>query len=421
MTSSSRRPERTSRRCALVLAALGVLASTASAVRAADSACQYLTRTISGQPGPALLLASYPAAEPGPLRQVAFLYDNAAAAIALVGCGQSAQAQRIGDALLLALEHDRYWHDGRLRNGYAAGPVDGSSLRLAGWWDASNQRWLEDNYQAGSDSGNLAWAMLALLTLDGDSRPRRRPDQAGRYTQGALRIAQWLEKQRDSRGQGGFTGGSFGPESAPQRLLWKSTEHNVDLAAAFSRLALASAEPHWQRPARAAAHFVEAMWYPQRGAFAAGTSADGVTRNPLLALDAQVWPLLALPGAALRYAEVLSLALPRIAAASGGYAYSEAGGGTWTEGTAQVLLLRRRLQLGAPEGRCEAAIEAARAPDGGYYATTVAALPTGFMLDTAPGQPRVYQHLEHLGAAAWVALAEQGFDPFTAARSLPPH
>jgi hypothetical protein len=66
-----------------------------------------------------------------------------------------------------------------------------------------------------------------------------------------------------------------------------------------------------------------------------------------------------------------------------------------------------------------AAIEAARAADGGYYATTVASLPTGFMLDTDPSQPRTYQHLEHLAAAAWVALAEQGFNPFTGGRSLP--
>jgi hypothetical protein len=31
----------------------------------------------------------------------------------------------------------------------------------------------------------------------------------------------------------------------------------------------------------------------------------------------------------------------------------------------------------------------------------------------------MYLHLEHLGASAWAALAEQGFNPFTAARTLP--
>jgi hypothetical protein len=49
----------------------------------------------------------------------------------------------------------------------------------------------------------------------------------------------------------------------------------------------------------------------------------------------------------------------------------------------------------------------------------MAELPTGFMLATDPSKPRMYLHLEHLGASAWAALAEQGFNPFTGARSLP--
>jgi hypothetical protein len=395
------------------------LAAAPMAAGAADSACAYLTRTIAHESGAALFLASYPAAEPGPLQHAAFLYDNAVAAIALVACGQGAQAQRIGDALLLALEHDRYWHDGRLRNAYAAGSVDDSPLKLAGWWDAHSGRWLEDNYQTGSDCGNMAWAMLALLTLKADARSRDPHHGAARYARGALALAQWLQSQRDVRGEGGFTGGSFGSEAAPQPLLWKSTEHNVDLAAAFERLAAATADARWRSPAQTAAHFVESMWDAHSGSFAAGTAADGVTRNPLQALDAQIWPLLALPSAINRYPALLPHAMQRLGAA-GGYAYSEAGGGAWTEGTAQVLLLLKRLHRDTLLPAPETAIAAARAPDGGYYATTLAALPTGFMLDTDPSKPRVYLHLEHLGAAAWVALAEQGFNPFTGGSSLPP-
>lgn len=376
------------------------------------SACAYLAAALAQQAGSAVLLASYPAAPPGPLKQAAFLYDNAVAAIALVGCGQPAPARRIADALLLALEHDRYWHDGRLRNGYAAGSVSATPLKLAGWWDAPSQRWLEDDYQAGSDSGNLAWAMLALLTLE--------PSSDGRYARGAARIARWLEPLRDRRGAGGFTGGSFGSQAAPRALLWKSTEHNVDLAAAFARLAAASGDPHWRALSQAAAGFVAAMWDQTRGGFAAGTSEDGVTRNPLLALDAQVWPPLALPGTLARHGEALTRAVQRLRLAGGapGYAYSEAGDGLWTEGTAQVALLQRLSGQGGARVALSA-VEAARLPDGGYYATTPAALPTGFMLETDPSRPRAYLHLEHLGAAAWVALAEQGFNPFTGTGRLP--
>src|SRR5256885_3799689 len=48
------------------------------------------------------------------LRQSAFTYDNALAAIALIACGDVQRARRIGNALLIAGEHDRSFGDGRL-------------------------------------------------------------------------------------------------------------------------------------------------------------------------------------------------------------------------------------------------------------------------------------------------------------------
>jgi hypothetical protein len=66
-----------------------------------------------------------------------------------------------------------------------------------------------------------------------------------------------------------------------------------------------------------------------------------------------------------------------------------------------------------------AALQTQRAPDGGYFASNVAETPTGFMLATDPSKPRVYFHLEHLGATAWAALSEQRFNPFTGGSSLP--
>ncbi len=389
---------------------LVVLAARVVGAADAHSACDYLTRTIQAQPGSAVFLASYPAVEHGPLQQAAFLYDNAVAAIALVACGQTAQARRIGDAMLLALEHDRYWHDGRLRNAYAAGAVSEAPLKLPGWWDAAAGRWLEDGYQVSSDSGNMAWAMLALLTLDAHAEDR--------YRRGAARIADWLALLRDERGAGGFTGGYFGHEPEPHHLRWKSTEHNVDLAAAFARLGAISADAQWAAQAAAATSFVDSMWNAQRDAFAVGTGTDGQTINPMLALDAQIWPLLALPQASERYGAALTLGAGSLRSGQG-YSYSEAGGGVWTEGSAQMVVLLKRLHRTASARTTAAAVAAARAPDGGYYAAVVAALPTGFMLATEPSQPRMYLHLEHLGAGAWAALAEQGFNPFTGARSLP--
>jgi len=391
---------------------LAALSAATQAAAAIAPACDYLTRSMTVQPAGAVLLASYPTERSGALSTAAFTYDNAVAAIALVGCGQLALARRIGDALLLALDHDRYWHDGRLRNGYAAGAIRAAPLKLAGWWDLKSQRWLEDGYQAGSDSGNMAWAMLALLTLHAASGEQR-------YRDGALRLARWVQGTIDTRGAGGFIGGYFGNEPAPQRLGWKSTEHNADLAAAFGLLAHATGDAHWQQRAAGAADFVAAMWNADCGCFAVGTAEDGVTVNALLALDAQVWPLLALPGAVTRRASVLDT-IERRLRFEAGYTYSEAGGGLWIEGTAQMALLLELLHQQERARALRATIDGQRTSNGGYYASATAATPTGFMLATDPTRPRVYFHLEHLGAAAWAALAAQGYNPFTGGRRLPP-
>jgi hypothetical protein len=395
-------------------------------VRAASvDACADLVRPLATGAGPTLL-ASYPSAQPGPLDRAAFVYDNAVATLALIGCGRVDLAARIGDALALATVHDRFWHDGRVRNAYAAGPLaagpagPGQPLRLAGWWDRAQGRWLEDSYQAGTDTGNVAWVMLALLALD-DARGADAPaSAAGRpYLRAATRLGAWAQMQQDRRGAGGFTGGARGHEPAPDLQRWKSTEHNVDLAAAFAHLGRASGDEHWDVLAHAAAGFVAAMWDAGCACFAAGTLADGRTPNPVLALDAQIWPLLALPHAIERYGAALTTVQARLRSGDG-YSYSSAGGGPWIEGSAQVLLLLERLHRDAQGAALRALLQAAHDPGGGYYATGDDAVPTGFMLESDPTRPRVYPHLLHLGAGAWAALAQQGFNPFTAARRLPP-
>lgn len=78
-------------------------------------------------------------------------------------------------------------------------------------------------------------------------------------------------------------------------------------------------------------------------------------------------------------------------------------------------------QLGRTE-RAEsliAIIESERSPDGGFYATTVRALPMGFVLDTDPTKPRRYFRLLHLGAASWAALAERGSIPLRWQKDFP--
>lgn len=394
------------RLAAIFLFALAVCAPQA---RAATPACQNLASRMDAKSGPVFLI-SYPAETTQALKQVAFLYDNAVATIALVACGDTAKARRIGDAMLWAQDHDRYWHDGRLRNAYLAGPATDAPLKMPGWWDAKQNKWVEDQYQVGSDNGNLAWAMLALSAL-------YHATNDARYLHGAERIGAYVAKSFDMRAPAGFTGGMLGDEPAPTPYRWKSTEHNTDLAAAYARLAAATHDPHWQHLSDQAAQFVAGMWREKCSCFDAGSGENGGGQNPFHALDAQVWPLLALPGAARRYAGSLAAARHDMGV-RGGLAYSDAKDAVWTEGTAQAALL---MELsGQDPAPLLAAIARNRAPDnGGYYAVDSAQSQTGFLLDTDRSKPRAYFHTPHLAALAWVALAQTRLNPFTGSGALP--
>jgi hypothetical protein len=398
----------------IALAALAVISAQMLAAPRAlavelPTACAYLSGYAEAQSSGPAFFASFPTIKSGPLQGAAFLYDNAVAAVALVACDKPKGAARIGDAILAALDRDRYWHDGRLRNGYLAGAVGPGPLKLAGWWDAKQNMWVEDRYQVGSDNGNMAWAILALLALD-------RATGDHRYRDGATRIGNWIKQWRDKSAPGGFRGGTFAHEPVPVVEKWKSTEHNTDLTAAFTGLARATGDKSWLVESRAAQDFVRVMWRPKCGCFAVGTTADGKTRNLYLALDAQTWPLLAIPGAAARYKAAMAQSKLRD---GDGFAYSEAKEGLWTEGTAQVALL---LELSGHDDEADnfmKAVNAMRAPDGSYYAASTRELPTGFMLETDPAQPRQYFHIAHLAAVSWAAIAQRRYNPFTGTNSLP--
>lgn len=382
-----------------------------SAAEPAQTACAYLTSLVPADTGP-LFLPSYPTAAEGPLRGTAYLYDDAVAAVALVGCGERERARHIGDAILAALDHDRAWHDGRLRNAYAAGSVRQFPVKLSGWWDKTQNRWQEDRYQVGSDSGNMAWAMLALLAID-------QTGQDARYRDGAARVGNWVAGRADTRGAGGFTGGTLGWEPNPTAMQWKSTEHNTDLAGAFALLGKATGQPVWADRSQNAQKLVAAMWDEGCGCFDVGTADDGVAPNHILALDAQVWPLIAIPGLAAAHGDAVLATIDKKLRGGAGYTYSDAGGGLWTEGTAQAALTLKL--LGRPDSAVSliAAVAGQRAPQGGFFATAEASMPTGFADASEPGARRLYFRLPHLAAAGWAALAETGFNPFTASRSLP--
>ncbi len=369
----------------------------------AEHGCATLAGRVAATGDGAVFLTSYDGVADEPaLDGAAFTYDNALAAIALLSCGEVERARQVGDALLVAATADRADPHGRLRNAYRAGAVAGLALPH-GWWDKRHDHWAEDPMQVGTATGNVAWAALALLHLNqatGDSR----------YRDAAIQLAQWAETQTRDRLWGGYSGGVHGDGAGAQRLGWKSTEHNVDMAALFDWLA--RRDPRWQASAQAARAFVADQFLPAEGRFLIGTLPDGHSANRAASgLDAQIWPLL-LDRAPAQWRQALVF-VRRAHGVDGGYDFNDDRDGIWWEGTAQVALTERVAGDAAAARGLLDRLAGQFAPSGLLWATSGPRLTTGLAL--APDRTEAdffYYRRPHLGATAWAVLAARGWNPF---------
>lgn len=371
----------------------------------ARDGCHAIAARVDAQPGNApLLLRSYDsrhgqgAPALPPLHSAAFTYDNALAVIALLACNDRSQAERIGEALRLAATHDA-----RLRDAYRAGIVEGDKPSPNGWWNTRRKHWVDaahqyaGAYQDGSSCGNVAWAALALLALHdatGDTR----------WRDAAARLAGWVVAHAsDTRGAGGFAGGIESFLLKPRKASWKSTEHNIDLAALFAWLdRIAAPGEDWHAQARRARVFVTAQWDAASGHFWMGTTADGATplRTPS-ALDVQLWAQL-LPDAPKAWRRALDW-VERMNAVGGGFDFTDDRDGLWTEGTAQAALAYRWTGRQSRATALFASIARQASPGGFLYATP---------------EPRItavysyYHHRPCLAATAWAVLAALDRNPY---------
>lgn len=325
-------------------------------------------------------------------RDTAYVYDNALAGLALLAMGDVSAARRIGTALALCQDKDRYWQDGRLRNAYAAGPVTG---RLPGWWDNAAGRWVEDGYQVGSATGVVAWAALLWLELAEVTRDAQ-------YRLAAERAADWIEATQ--AGPRGYRGGTVGHEPAPQALAWVSTEHNIDLELVFTRLKRPAAAAH-------AAAFVDSMWDAGQGRYLAGLLPDGALNHASM-LDANLWPLIA-RGMPRDRGRGLAWVMARHAVGDG-LDFNDDRDGGWSEGTAFAALALRLAGDETAAGVLAGFLARQRAASGLLYATDVAALSTGLSTGLDPSRDDFrYPRLPHLAPTSWSVLAAMRFNPFT--------
>jgi hypothetical protein len=362
--------------------------------------------------GPVFVASYRPAddetALPPPLATAAFTYDNALAAIALVACGDTVRARRIGDALLAAVGRDRTFADGRVRNAYRAGAVGPGPVLLPGFWDAGARRWAEDAYQDGSATGNVAWAALALLTLHAATGGA--DDLAA-----ARRLMAWIVDHTQTTG--GYRGGTFGFDPNQSAIAWMSTEHNIDVAAVAAwlyRVGGAAADKAVFDRARG---FVERAFAAPAGRFLIGTTPSGALSDAAIVLDVQLWPWMAIADAPAEWRRALAFAESRLAVA-GGFDFDGDRDGVWVEGTAQAALAYRLAGEPARGRALVGGLMADRSSSGLLYATRKARLTTGLAVAPEGAEPDFfYFPRPHLGATAWAALAALGWNPFTGRRT----
>lgn len=353
------------------------------------------------------------------LANTAYIYDNALAMLAFLARGGEDDLRRakiLADTFLYALNNDRYYQDGRLRNAYMSGDIADplpATARLPGSWDIQSSQWIEDRFNVSTHTGNIAWAMLALLSYYDQSLESV-------YLDAVITLGNWVEEHtRDARGAGGYMGGYEGWEQGPnnphppEKLLYKATEHNIDLYPVFQRLYAITADLKWQQRALHAERFVQSMWDVETNKFWTGTTINGVDINKdNVPVDIQAWAVMAMSNGK-DYRAGLDWAEQNCAAELDGFKVFDFNNdldGGWFEGTAQMVLAykivnsyNKSAQYLAELRRAQT--QAPNANGSGLVAATHDGVSTGFDWE--------YFSRLHIGATAWFIFAERGYNPYT--------
>ena len=347
------------------------------------------------------------------IQNAAFTYDNAMAAMAFLAGGREREARLLLDSFVYAVEHDRYKPD-RLRNAYAGGDITafpgwGDAARLPGWYDFEAKTWYEDRYQVGTNVGNTAFAALALLQYDARYG-------APEYVALACKLMDRVIAEYSHAAPGfiaGYDGWAEGTPPVVYPHTYKSTEHNIDAYAVFSRLYTLTGEQRYKDAADSALAFLLSMYDAENRYFYTGTKDDGVTPNrDQTVLDTQVWTALALGDAFEPYAAALATA-EKCRSNEGGYGFTVTDGtkGWWAEGTAFTALMYRMRGENEKALGILSLLRDAQMDNGLFYAASQDGMPTGIGL--FDGTPWTYSHTEHIAPAAWYVLAVFGLDPYT--------
>lgn len=372
-------------------------------------------------------------AEAPQLQNICYMYDNAVVISALISSQKSTYKERallITDAFveLVAIEPNHI-----LKNAYCCGDLFSynskvrKETRMPGRFGKTSDNantWLVDAYSMSIDTGNLAWSMLALLNAwDISQKPE--------YIQTASQIGNWITNNcQEGFCEFGFSGGNAWDYKTGlyETQTWMSIEHNIDLYAAFTRLAKLSDDKlrqRWLESAESAKQFV--YWCKGKDQQQIGMLVTGTLKNTcepnfgLEPLDPQTWSVLAFYKENKTFEESLDWAKKRLLISKkqlSGYKFSTASSNIWPEGTAQMALALKTLgrhdeykeiivnldKIQSEYGN----LESIYGPLPGGYPEKV---DTGYKLENYETNVFYYK-LPHVGATAWYIMAKNKWNPF---------
>ncbi len=321
---------------------------------------------------------------------ISYTYDDAVLIAALLKRGtpdDMARAKVLGDSLVYAQDHDPA-DDGRVRDAYHSDPF----VKHDGTPNIASKS---------SYTGNIAWTGLALMQLY-----RATKDET--YRAAAQRLAGFIVTNAlDTRGKGGFTGGLT---AGGGKLLWKSTEHNIDSYALFKMLGDRTNAAH-------ALRLVKAMWSRHGGYYFIGTGTDGKTinRDDPTPEDVQTWSFLST--GIEKHKGSIDWALANLSATSGGFQSLSFEvrdrTGVWFEGTAHAAAALEARGTGDDLNAAQlllndievGQVSAPNADGNGIDAASKDGLKTDDSGD-------VYHAALHTGATGWYCIAKQNGNPF---------
>ena len=340
------------------------------------------------------LIQSYVGTPINPDDYMAWVYDNDLVILALIDRGTPedlSRAKILCDSLIWCQNHDQDFNDGRIRDGYWANDLTDST------GENSSIK------SPGTGAGNMAWTIIALLRyyeVTGDTT----------YLNSSKRMGDWIyDNCYDTRGAGGYTGGYTGWQ--PQKLEWKSTEHNIDVYVAFMNLYKATNNSTWQEGATYAKTFVESMWNESVGHFWTGTMNDGITINrDVRPLDVNTWGVMALD-------DVNRSAINNwienncqtTCCGFEGFDFNCDRDGIWFEGTAQMCI---SYQIGNETEKSDQYIDELRRAQTSANNSNGKGIVAACHDNVSTGFGWGYPNALHIGATAWYIFAERELNPY---------